>query len=62
MTTQNIVSRIAELSSAASQAEAAPEIRLRCDRNCRYGVIRQLVEQCAARGIRSLKFAVASAD
>jgi biopolymer transport protein ExbD len=58
----DIRQRITRLQQTAQQQSLTPEVRIRSDRSCRYGVVRKLVEYCAARDIRSLKFAVKDSE
>ncbi len=47
---------------APTSPEDQPEVRIRSDKDARYGEIRRLIEQCASQGIRSIRFAVAQAE
>lgn len=47
---------------APTSPEEQPEVRIRSDKDARYGEIRRLIEQCASQGIRSIRFAVAQAE
>lgn len=53
-----VLRRIEELHTTAAAANLSPELRLRGDRNGRYGPLRKLIEHAAAHDIRSIRFAV----
>ena len=55
---KQILTRIAELSQNPPADGIPPEVRIRSDRNAKFGAIRTLIEQCAAQNIRSIRFAV----
>ncbi|MCP4175114.1 MAG: biopolymer transporter ExbD [Fuerstiella sp.] len=55
---QSVFQRIDGLQMAAAAADVNPEVRLRADREARCGSVRELIEHCAARNIRSIQFAV----
>lgn len=63
---ETIMQRIQQLKMTATAAESdgqrpiRPEVRIRSDRDAKYAEIRKLVEHCAANGINSIRFAVAS--
>lgn len=60
---ETVMQRIKELQASAAasgQKSARPEVRIRSDRDAQYAAIRKLVEQCAANGIQSIRFAVAN--
>jgi biopolymer transport protein ExbD len=65
VTESEVIDRIRLLSEKVSEGEGQvqpdvlPEVRIRSDRDARYGEIRRLIEQCASHKIRSIKFAVA---
>ena len=65
VTETEVIDRIRLLSTKTDdvgeqvQPEVLPEVRIRSDRDARYGEIRRLIEQCATHGIRSIRFAVA---
>jgi biopolymer transport protein ExbD len=62
----SVMQRIKELQASATAAAstgrkmARPEVRIRSDRDAQFVEIRKLIEQCAANGIHSIRFAVAS--
>ena len=58
MSEQQILQRIEELNAAESVDRKQPEVRIRSDRNAKFGSIRTLIEHCAAHNIRSIRFAV----
>lgn len=66
VTETEVIDRIRLLSANPGDSEepeqpvVLPEVRIRSDRDARYGAIRHLIEQCATHGIRSIRFAVAS--
>lgn len=63
---ETVMQRIQQLQASATaaasddQKSVRPEVRIRSDRDARYAEIRMLVEHCAANGINSIRFAVAS--
>ncbi|MEO2016504.1 MAG: biopolymer transporter ExbD [Fuerstiella sp.] len=57
-TQQSVFQRIEGLQVAAAAAGVNPEVRLRADRDTQCGSVRKLIEHCAARNIRSIRFAV----
>lgn len=59
MSEQEIFRRIVELNESQPDDGIQPEVRIRSDRNARFASVRQLIEQCAAHNIRSIRFAVA---
>ena len=58
MSETQILKRIDELKEVHADGANPPEVRIRSDRNARFGSIRTLIEHCASRNIRSLRFAV----
>jgi len=58
VTVDAVMKRIAGLAGTAQAKGSVPEVHIRADRNGRYGSVRQLIEQCAKHGIRSIQFAV----
>ena len=58
MSEKQILKRIEELHEAETSDGKSPEVRIRSDRNARFGSIRTLIEHCAAHNIRSIRFAV----
>lgn len=58
MSEKQILRRIEELNTAEPSGGKPPEIRIRSDRNAKFGSIRTLIEHCAAHNIRSIRFAV----
>lgn len=58
MSEKQILRRIEELNAAEPSVAKPPEIRIRSDRNAKFGSIRTLIEHCAAHNIRSIRFAV----
>lgn len=58
MSEKQILARIEELSQNQPNAGMKPEVRIRSDRNAKFGSIRTLIEQCATSNIRSIRFAV----
>lgn len=61
VTETEVIDRIRLLSAKTDDGgeQVQPEVRIRSDRDARYGEIRRLIEQCATHGIRSIRFAVA---
>ena len=63
---ETVNERIRELQASATAAASnglklpRPEVRIRSDRDAQYAEIRKVVEQCAASGIQSIRFAVAN--
>ncbi|MDG1896783.1 MAG: biopolymer transporter ExbD [Fuerstiella sp.] len=55
---QDVFQRIEGLQIAATAAGVDPEVRLRADRDAQCGSVREVIEHCAARNIRSIQFAV----
>lgn len=59
-----VMQRIQELQASATAStgkkRARPEVRIRSDRDTQFAEIRKLIEQCAANGINSIRFAVAN--
>ena len=55
-----VLQQIANLSAAAEAAGLPPELRIRADRNGRFGMIRPLIEQCARHNIHSVQLAVST--
>ncbi|HRA90458.1 MAG TPA: biopolymer transporter ExbD [Planctomycetaceae bacterium] len=58
MSETQILKRIEELNSVDSADAKKPEVRIRSDRNAKFGSVRTLIEHCAASDIRSIRFAV----
>ncbi|MCA9011811.1 MAG: biopolymer transporter ExbD [Planctomycetaceae bacterium] len=58
MSEKQVLKRIDELQEVHVDAEKPPEVRIRSDRNAEFGSIRTLIEHCASRNIRRLRFAV----
>lgn len=58
MSEKQILTRIEELNEAETSDGKPPEVRIRSDRNAKFGSIRTLIEHCAAHNIRSIRFAV----
>ena len=58
MSEKQILKRIDELKEVHADAAHPPEVRIRSDRNAQFGSIRTLIEHCASRNIRSVRFAV----
>lgn len=57
---QGMAAQLSRLMEQSKQAQMAPEVRIRSDREAAYLHVRRLIEECAARDIRSIRFAVAS--
>lgn len=55
-----VLSRIQDLAATAGDAQP-PEVRIRMDRDARFGEARVLIEACAERGIGRIRFAVVQA-
>ena len=55
---KQILQRIEELHGGETSDGKLPEVRIRSDRNAKFGSIRTLIEHCAAHNIRSIRFAV----
>ena len=53
---EQVLERIDELSM--SDGNGVPEVRFRGHKDGRFGQIRKLIEHCAAKNIRSIRFAV----
>lgn len=58
MSEKQVFKRIDELNADPPADAKPPEVRIRSDRNARFGSVRTLIEHVAARNIRGIRFAV----
>lgn len=58
MSEKLILKHIDELIETRPADTRPPEVRIRSDRKARFRTVRSLIEYCAARNIRSIRFAV----